>query len=285
MIRLPWLNALLLAAAAALGALAYFGPKGDTQDEHPLSALKASEVTSITIERVGAPGIAVEKKNGHWLITTPLAARANEHRVRQLLEIVEARSANRFAAADLQRFELERPAVRVTIGGQSFDIGMVNALTREQYVLTGNAVYTVHPRYGVALPADLYDLASRQLLGPGELPQRIELKEFAVEQRGGKWTLTPAGTGNLSQDELARWVDGWRSASALRVEAHVGGKPRHDIRVRLKNGSEVTFGILSSGANLVLTRPDEKLQYHFRIETAKRLLAPPAAVEVPAAKR
>ena len=79
-------------------------------------------------------------------------------------------------------------------------------------------------------------------------------------------------------------MDGWRSASALRVEPFVGGKPRHDVRVRLKNGGEFTLGMLSSGANLVLTRADEKLQYHFRIETAKRLLAPPAAVEAPAAK-
>jgi hypothetical protein len=285
MIRLPWLNALLLAVAAALGALAYFSPKNDAQDEHPLSALKASGVTSITIERAGAPGLALEKKGGHWRITAPLAARANEHRVQQLLELVEARSANRFAAVDLKRFELERPAVRVTMGGQAFDIGMVNALTREQYVLTENAVYTVHPRYGAALPADPYDLASRQLLGPGELPQRIELKEFAVEQRDGKWSLTPAPAGELSQDDLARWVDGWRSASALRVEPFVGGKPRHDVRVRLKNGGEFILGMLSSGANLVLTRPDEKLQYHFRIETAKRLLAPPAALEAQAAKR
>ena len=285
MIRLPWLNALLLAAAAALGALAYFGPKSDTQDEHPLSALKAAAVTSITIERVGSPGISLEKRNGHWLITAPLAARANDLRVQQLLEIVEARSANRFAATDLKRFELDRPATRVIIAGQAFDIGMVNALTREQYVLTGKAVYTVHPRYGAALPADPYDLASRQLLGPDELPQRIELKDFTIEQRDGKWTLTPAPAGELSQDDLARWVDGWRSASALRVEPFVGGKPRHDVRVRLKQGGEFTLGMLSSGTNLVLTRPDEKLQYHFRIETAKRLLAPPGAVEAPAAKR
>ena len=50
MSRLPWLNALLLVVVAALGALVYLKPGGDTPAEHPLSRLKPSEVRSIRIE-------------------------------------------------------------------------------------------------------------------------------------------------------------------------------------------------------------------------------------------
>ena len=277
MSRLPWLNALLLVVVAALGALVYLKPGGNTPDEHPLSQLKPSEVKSIRIERQGAAGIALEKKAAGWVITSPLAARADELRVQRLIEIVEAKSAHRMAAGGLERFELERPAARMTLARQTFSFGMVNEMTREQYVMTGDAVYAVNPRYGTALPANPLDLASRQLLGSGETPLRIELKDFTVEQRDGKWTLTPAPSGELGQDDLVRWVDGWRLASAIRVEPHVGSKPRPDIRIQLKNGGGFTLGILASGANLVLTRPDEKLQYHFRIDTAKRLLSPPSA--------
>jgi hypothetical protein len=273
--RSAWLNALLLFVVAALGALVYLKPGDDAPAEHPLSQLKPSEVKSIRIERPGAAGIALEKKADGWVITAPLAARADELRVQRLIEIVEAKSAHKLAAGGLERFELEQPAARVTLAGQTFSFGMVNAVTREQYVMAGDAVYAVNPRYGTALPADPFDLASRQLLGPGETPLRIELKEFTVEQRDGKWTLTPAPAGESSQDELVRWVDGWRLASAIRVEPFVGGKPRPDIRIQLKNGGSFTLGILASEANLVLTRPDEKLQYHFRIDTAKRLLSPP----------
>ena len=277
MSRLPWLNALLLVVVAALGALVYLSPGGDPPAEHPLSRLKPSEVSSIRIERQGAAGIVLEKKADGWVITAPLAARVDELRVQRLLEIVEAKSAHRMAAAGLERFELERPAARVTLAGKTFSFGMVNAVTREQYVMTGDAVYAVNPRYGTALPAGAIDLASRQLLGPGETPLRIELKEFAVEQRDGKWALTPASVGGLSQDDLARWVDGWRLASAIRVEPYVGGKPRPDIRIQLKNGGSFTLGILASGDSTVFTRPDEKLQYYFRIDAAKRLLSPPGA--------
>ncbi len=286
MSRLPWLNALLFAVVAALAALVYLKPGGDAPDEHPLSQLKPSELTSIRIERPGAAGIVLEKKAGGWVITAPLAARADESRVQRLIEIVEAKSAHKLAASGLDRFELERPAASVTLAGQTFSFGLVNAVTREQYVMTGNAVYTVHPRYGTALPAGPLDLASRQLLGPGEVPLRIELKEFTVEQRDGKWMLTPAPVGEPSQDDLVRWVDGWRSASSILVEPHVGGTPRPDIKIRLKNGSDFTLGMLAGGSNAVLTRPDEKLQYHFRIDTAKRLLSPPVgAREERAAKK
>jgi hypothetical protein len=276
MSRLPWLNALLLVVVAALGALVYLKPGGDAPVEHSLSQLKPSDVKSIRIERRGAAAIALEKKAGGWVITAPLAARADELRVQRLIEIVEAKSAHRMAAGGLERFELEQPAARVTLAGQTFSFGMVNALTREQYVMAGDAVYAVNPRYGTALPADPFDLASRQLLGAGETPLRIELKEFTVEQRDGKWTLTPAHAGELSQDDLVRWVDGWRLASAIQVGPYVGGKPRPDIKIQLKNGGSFTLGILASGANLVLTRPDEKLQYYFRIDSAKQLLTRPA---------
>ena len=276
MSRLPWLNALLVVVVAALGVLVYVNPGGDAPVEHSLSQLKASEVKSIRIERQSAASIALEKKEGSWVITAPLVARADDLRVQRLLEIAEAKSAHKLATGGLERFELKPPAARLILSGQSFGFGMVNAVTREQYVMAGDAVYAVSPRYGMALPASPSDMTSRRLLGSGEVPLRIELKDFTVEQRDGKWTLTPAPAGELSQDDFVRWVDGWRLASAIRVEPYVEGKARPDIRIQLKNGGSFTLGILASGANLVLTRPDERLQYYFRIDSAKRLLAPPA---------
>jgi hypothetical protein len=283
--RLPWLNALLLVVVAALGAFVYLKPSVDSRNENALSKLKASEANTIRIERPGAGAISLEKKSGGWKVTAPLSARADETRVQRLLSIVEAKSAAKMPATELARFELDPPSATLTIGKQAFSFGMVNSLTREQYVMTDGAVYVVNPRFGAGLPATPVDLASKQLFGPDEIPSRIALKDFSLEQRDGKWTLTPAPAGDLSQDDYARWADGWRFASALRAEPFVGGKPRQDIEVRLKSGTVITLGILASGASLVLTRPDEKLQYYFNIETAKRLLSPPGARTSQAAKK
>jgi len=275
--RLPWLNVVLLAAVVALATLAWLRPGGEEPVQHALSTLKLADAHSIRIERTGSPDVLLDRKQGAWFLTAPLAARADAHRVSRLLEILEARASYKVPAAGLERFGLDRPVARMTIGDQAFSYGMLNTVTREQYVATGTAIYAVHLRYGTAFPASAADLASRQLLGPGEVPVRVELAEkFAVGQRGGKWVLEPA-SGEAGQDDLARWVDGWRLASAIHVEPHVGGKPRRDVVIELKSGAHIMLGVLASGPNTVLTRPDEKLQYHFGIETAKRLLSPPTA--------
>jgi hypothetical protein len=267
-----------------LGTWAYFKPARDTPALHPLSALKSSEAASIHIERPGAAPISLEKKAGAWAMTAPFAARGDESRVQRLLEILEAKSAHRLAAADLSRFELDRPQARVTIGRQAFSFGMVNAVTREQYLLTDGAVFTVNPNYGTALPAHPSEMASPRLLGPTEKPVRIESQAFTVEQRGGKWAQTPAAK-DPSQDDFLRWVELWQLASASRIEPYVKGKPLETIQIQLKDGGTLALGVLAREPELILLRPDEKLQYHFRAELAKRLLSRPAAADARADKK
>ena len=268
------LNAALLAAVLALAAFLYFKPAKDVPAEHPLSALKPAASRAIRIERAGAQPVLLDRKQGSWIHTAPFTARADDLRVRQLLEILEARAANRLAAADLARFELERPAVQLTVDGQAFGFGMVNPVTREQYVLTGGAVYAISPRYGAALPASAAGMASRQLFAPGEVPVRIALRNFTVEQRDGGWRQSPAAA-DLSQDDFVRWVDEWRRAAALRVEPQGKNKPLAEIRVQLKGGAELALGVLAREPEWVLARADERLQYHFRADAGKRLLSPP----------
>jgi hypothetical protein len=284
MSRAAWLNAALAAIAVALGAFLYLKPAGDSAVEYPLSALKPQEALSLRIERAGAMPVVLEKKPEGWLVTAPFTARADDSRVQRLLAIVEAKAAHRFPAGDRGRFGLEAPQARLVVDGQAFSFGLVNELTREQYVMAGDTLYAVHPRYGMALPAKALDAVSRQLFAPHEVLVRIEGRQFTVAQQDGKWALTP-GAGDLSQDDLIRWVDEWRLASALRVEPLSAKSAREDIRIGLKSGARLTLGIVAREPELVLARSDEKLQYHFRPELAKRLLSPPAAREEPAGKK
>ncbi|MGH8701690.1 MAG: DUF4340 domain-containing protein [Burkholderiales bacterium] len=271
-----WLNAILAVSVVALGAFFYLKPARDAAVEYPLSALKPGEARSLSIERAGAAPILLNRKQDAWFISAPFAARADTSRVQQLLAIVEARAAHRLPAGDRGRFGLEQPEARVIVDGEPFSFGVVSEITREQYVMSGDAVYAVHPRYGMALPANAVQIASRQLFGADESPVRIALKDFAVEQRDGKWTLTP-GSGDVSQDDFLRWVDEWRLASALRVELRSSTRSRDEIKVELKNAGGFTLGVLSREPELVLARSDETLQYRFRAELAKRLLSPPGS--------
>jgi hypothetical protein len=255
--------------------LIYLKPADLASTGHALSTTRSADATSLRVERAGSQPIVLERKSGAWFMTAPLPARADPVRIQRLLTIADARSPHRLAATDLARFELERPEARVVIGGQNFDFGVVNSVSREQYVLTAGAVYTVGLGYGAALPARPYELIDRRLFAAGEIPVRLELRDFTVARNDDKWLLQPPG-GELSQDDLQRWVDAWRYASALRVEPYAGGKPLGEVSMQLQSGRKLELLVLARKPELALARPDEKLVYYFFGAAGDRLLAPPA---------
>jgi hypothetical protein len=275
--RAWWVNALLAAAVAGLGLWVFLKPRSDAPAERPLAAFKPETARAIRIERPGAAAIALEKRGEQWVLAEPLAARADPVRVQRLLAVAGARPTSRLAATGLERFELDRPAARLTIDGQSFDFGMVNPVSREQYVLTGGAVYTIALASGAAIPGSPGDLIDKRLLASGEVPVRVELAGFTVAREEAKWVLRPPG-GDLSQDDLQRWVDAWRHASALRVEPFAKGMPLEAVRMQFRDGTALSLGILAREPELALLRPDEKLVYYVFKGSAQRLLSPPGAV-------
>ncbi|MDH3287750.1 MAG: DUF4340 domain-containing protein [Betaproteobacteria bacterium] len=271
-----WLNMALLLGVAIVGAFVYLRPPADAPGEHAVSTLTPAAAMAVRIERPGVATIVLDKKQGTWFLVAPFAARADEFMVQRLLAVLQARTAHRFSAKDLARFNLERPQARLIIDSQPFDFGLVNELSHEQYVLTGDAVYALSTRYGLALPTRPEALASRRLLAPGEAPVRIVPPGFTVTNVQGRWVLDPAPQ-DWSQDEINRWVDEWRLASALRIEPHQQGEPQNAVRLELQNGQTLVVGILSRKPELVLLRSDQRLQYHFVAEVGKRLLSPPGA--------
>jgi len=271
-----WLNIALLLGVAAAGAFVYLRPPAEERVEHAVSALAPVSATSVRIERPGSEAVVLEKKDGTWFLVAPFAARADEFMVQRLLAILQARTAHRFAATDLARFDLETPRARLVIDGQSFAFGLVNEISREQYVRSGDAVYALSARYGLALPVRPEALASKHLLAPGETPVRISPPSFSVARSGERWVLEPAAP-DRSQDDVTRWVGEWQAASALRIEPHRQGEASESVRIELANGRTLVVEILARKPEVVFLRPDQRLQYHVGAEVGKRLLSPPGA--------
>jgi hypothetical protein len=73
---------------------------------------------------------------------------------------------------------------------------------------------------------------------------------------------------------MNRWVDGWRFASSL-VTQRASTPAGQPIQVRLADGRTLKLGIVQKQPELILVRPDERLQFHFSGEVARRLLSPP----------
>jgi hypothetical protein len=81
----------------------------------------------------------------------------------------------------------------------------------------------------------------------------------------------------LSQDDVLRWVEGWKLAAGLRAEPYEGRAPTAHITVELRDGRRIAIGVAELEGEIVFTRYDEHMRYHFFANSARRLLAPPGA--------
>jgi hypothetical protein len=161
MSRLALSNLALLLAVAAAGLWIYVKPPREALATHALSARSPAQALSIRIERGGHPAIVLDRSGGEWRLAAPVSAEADAYAVERMLAILTARAPERYPAVDLDRFELERPRVRLTIDHESFAFGMTNPVSGEQYVLALGAVFPIAPRYGAALPVDAMQLVRK----------------------------------------------------------------------------------------------------------------------------
>ena len=271
------LNVLLLAGVAGLAWYVYYRP-ADEAPRHKLTTLAPSVVSRVVIEPRDGPPIELAKRDNAWYLVRPIEARADRSQVERLLELTNATSQEKFAATDLARFDLDRPSLTVTLGDQRFAFGTVNPLSQEQYVLAGDSVYLLSSFYSSLVPQKADRLLTHSLFIEGESPVAFALPGFRIELQGPKWVRLPAtGKDEPSQDDFNRWVEGWRFASSLLTQRAGAKPPAEHIEVRLANGRTLGLGVVQKAPELILVRPDEKLQFFFSGEMAKRLLTPPEA--------
>ena len=274
------LNLVLLAAVVSLALWVYFKPKpqGDTQ-EYRISSLLAENVQSLRVERQRM-SLALKKLGERWHLTEPLQGRADEIKVGRILEVLSATSPRRFPATELERFDLAQPAVRLRIDHESFGFGGLAPITNEQYVVSGENVYLLAPRYAAVLPRQPADLLSPRLLAESETPAGFELENLKVIQQDGNWRITPQKPSvTLTQNEFNHWVQSWQQAYAVGItlsanepEQTVAGK--QSIKITLRDGNTVQLLILQQQPELILLRVDASMRYRFPAESGKRLLDP-----------
>lgn len=273
------LNLGLLALVLALGALIWQWPQPALDaSRYPVSTLAPETVSEIRVARPGLPAIGLVKGgDGAWRSVEPLPARADAGKAARILELLSARSSQSLPKHDLERFGLAPPALTVAIDGRIFSFGMLNPVTSQQYLLSGDTVFLIDPRYGAAMPLTVADVLNRAPLSPQDAPRGFQLPGFSVTQNAGKWLSEPPAS-DLSQDDYNRWVDGWRFALATLSEpAPERAASLGSISVQLADGRQLRFEIQQREPELVLLRVDEGIRYRFPASVAERMLAPPGA--------
>ncbi len=128
----------------------------------------------------------------------------------------------------------------------------------------------------------------------------IELPDFRLVLNEGAWVLDwTLGLQNEadptenkpSADQLAQWLDGWRYASSVDIEA-IETRAKDDDRIAdggidaglnqvvitLNTGARLRWIIsLTDDEGLVLGRPDLGIEYHMSDAQRQALLTPPQA--------
>ncbi len=276
--KLGWIvNALLLIGVIGLGAYAWHKSGQPKEPSYKLSTLAIAGVKKIEVAPRNSPGYTLEKRGETWFLTAPIEARADQTQVRRMLDLLSAASKEKLAATDLKRFDLDPPALKVSMDAQTFSFGGTNPLSQDQYLGTGGGVYLVPAYYAALVPRASDRVLTHSLFNESEKAVGFKFKGFNVEQKDGKWTLAPPPSADRerpSQDDLNRWADEWRYASSL-VTQPWSGKPTSDlVEVKLAGGKTIAFVVVRREPELILARPDERLQFQFSGEMTRRLLNP-----------
>jgi hypothetical protein len=276
--KLGWIvNLLLLIGVAGLGTYAWHKAGQPKEPSYKLSTLPTTGVKRIEVAPRSTPGYTLEKRGETWFLTAPIEARADQNQVRRMLDLLSATSKEKLAATELKRFELDSPALKVTMDGQTFSFGTTNPLTRDQYLASGDSVYLVSTYYASLVPSGSDRMLTHSLFNESEKAVGFQFKGFSVEQKDGKWTVAPQPATDQerpSQDDLNRWADDWRYASSLVTQPWTGKPTPDTVRVKLADGRSIVLNVVRREPELILARPDEKLQFQFSGEMTRRLLNP-----------
>jgi hypothetical protein len=283
------LNLGLALLVVVLALLAIYEPgKAPPKQPPHLLAMNSAGISKIRIERVNGPTIELEReKEGQWRMTDPLQIGVNDYQINGLLSITNATSLASFTAAPdaLKQYGLDSPDATLTLNGTTrIEFGNSTPIDMRRYVRIGNNIHLITDNYYYHLIGTPTSYASDALLDEKAAINRIDLPKLTLAQQDGKWSATPAPAG-FSVDQITQLIDHWRHAQALEVKPYDGTKGEQ-VRITL-NGSDqpLVFLITERKPELVLARPDLKVQYHLPQSSADDLLIlKPLPKEAPVAK-
>lgn len=267
------LNLILLVSVLILGGVAFFEPGKIQPETKPLVVLDEKSLTSITLKNKET--IALEKLNGHWSLTAPFKAPANEIRVRQLIDIAKSNSEARYPLDpnNLAPFELDKPKAVLTLGTARFAFGGTDPINMRRYVEVGDSLHLVSDDFFHHLTAAATDYVDKKLLPEGAKIREILIPGLKASLGSdGKWIREPPGD---SADGMGDLLTTWSSARAIEVKREDKPATGDIIRVGLSEGHSIEFVIVQRQPDLVLARRDLGLLYAITTETANQLLNQP----------
>lgn len=287
------LNLVMLALVAGLVAFLYLRPQANNDGpvQHEVTTLKLADFTTIKVEFPTQAPTSFEKVDGLWRMTAPYKTRADQLSVQRILSIIAAKTPNKYAATDMEKFGLTNPKLRLKLSGvvgtEEFLFGTFNTVTDEQYVAYKDGVYLLSAGYAEAATVQPIEMVDKNPLAQSEAKQIAGFDYAHLEQwedialqvdiADGKWK-TNAPKAKITQNELNEWLDySWKQAQAKKVELYTPDRKitYPSFKIKLKDGKKIHFDKIQESPDLLLARPDEGLMYYFANDVGFNMLNPP----------
>ena len=240
-----------------------------------LSTIDPGTVNSVRIERAKRAPIVLERRDSGWRMLSPISLPANEYRITALLGVASAPVHDAFRAEgnDLGQFGLDPPKARLLLNQHEFRFGDADPLAGFRYVHYGPDVHLVSDTFFHHLLATAPAFVDPAPVGSDMRAQSVAISNATLRLEAGRWRVDPEDPA-LSAEAAERLVSAWSSARATSVKDFEPGLDWSDeVQIKLDGQPEpLRFVVARLSHQLVLGRPDLKIQYHFPKQAGLALL-------------
>ncbi len=232
-------------------------------DQKTITSIKPQDVELLKIETADEM-IQLQKVAGNWKITKPIEWLANNISVQRLVTLANLQPGSKLPIEeiDLSTLGLSLPRAVVTLNQQPVYFGGSNQIGNRRYLQVDSYVYLAddihYPFIGLGLPG----LVDNRLL-PASLNLRsLQFNDFLVRKNQQTWVSDEA---SHSAEKTSQLISNWQTEPASKIQVYdTALSPMQKITATLVTGEVIDYYLLSIQPEIIIARPDLKLQYHFQ---------------------
>lgn len=276
------LNLVLFVVIAVLIAVVVYEPGKEVKPVIKLTDLNRTAVTKITITRIGAKQIVLEKKDNKWKMLEPYAMPANETEAESLTEMVMAPSQAQYPLKDQdpKPYGLDSPRVSIVFNDkEKLEFGGTEPLKHQRYVRHNDTLHVITDRFYYNLSRPATDFVDHALLPAQPTITKLVMPKLTLALLEEKWQAEPA-IKDLSRDQVNELLDNWKSANATELSEYKPAAVKEQVQLYIKDSEKpLVFDVIHEEHAVSLGRADLGLQYKFTEEVGKTLLQLPPKLE------
>ncbi len=224
------------------------------QPNNRISQLKPQNINLVSIQTADKT-IHLRKSETRWQIEDPIQWYANNIAVERIIGIVNSQTDSRLPSneIDLSTLGLQFPSAVLTLNQTEFVLGATNNIGKRRYILTEDTVFLIDDRHLPFITQGLTGLLDRRLL-----PSALSVNSISL------------GSQVLNKEIQANW----QNLEAKHIQTYQSGAtPQQKLVAALDNEEQIEFYLLSIKPEIVISRPDLGVQYHFGESSYYQLLA------------